>query len=340
MRPLLPLAMPLLAVSALAESLPPCPLPAMADSEPAPELPRFVRHQSLDGILVFVCDKSSADAAAQRVREQLEFYDSAFPEADAELLRELCYRCDYYGSAALRDVLARFLPRPSDRLRNFITRTEQLHEECQAADEELAAVVAAVHDEESLAKARAALQAFPAFMHEKDKQLSFSTYDFPGNHDEFLSAVDVACRDEPFASLLHAYGQVQRSREGGYPELEEAMRAFFLNYVNTPEGYLLRQQLCDLLAKAPASDCEAQHAAVREWFALASNISDQSTADAAADWLRRYEANNGKPLWSIWRRACPCLGKKAMHLRNVYHYLHRANWYGSERLQNCFPPTR
>ncbi len=302
---------------------------------------RRSEHNALNAILAFVHNRTSADAAAPRVKALMASPEGKGlkPTGDVALILYFGFQC--YGSDALMETL-RPLVSGEDKL--AFERPERLRrtmtpcmEEMMAQLDGISAKLAQVTDAESEATAIAAAKALPAFIMDMAQRMDTAVEKTQGDtdwtqDDAYIALAVRQLYPQPALDrLLHAYARAPHT-----PALEEALR----------EAWEPLERLCsaDFAPAASAGELakqEALAAALHEWFDVAATITDKSSADAAADWLTKKNAELGRPLMAIspyYARAqglCLCLSALGARLEAADSYLSNARptYFGSEKLQ-------
>ncbi len=307
---------------------------------------RWEYHTPLNGILAFIHDRASADAAAPRVQALLASPEGKGARMPSETAIYLQETCNFHGSEALREALAPVMDEDdrtdSPELRQFKETCLPILDEMAAHINRLADILEAVQDEASAHEAVAALNASPDTVIELEKRLEATAQAIPQGSmaDVYRAMAIMNQRLTPSTErLLHAFGHAQTRRESGFPGLEAA---FFhaLHPTGLPDEF--RQELQPQYLNA----CEQQAAALREWLTLAATIRDKESADAAADGLMQKSAELGTPLHTIWhdyatrRKNHGCMLQLATVMENVVNYLRCASpaFFGSGKLQQLLAP--
>ncbi len=302
---------------------------------------RREHHSPLNGILAFIHDRASADAAAPRVKELLASPEGKEAQMPNETAISLQGNYNFYGSAALKAALIPVLDEDdrhdSAELWQFMEHSLPIIDEMTTHINRLADILETVQDEAGASKAAAALKASPDTMKELENRLAAKAQSIPrgGMADIYRAMAIMNERRSPAAErLLHAYGHAQTRRAGGFPELEAA---FF--HALFPTG--VPEELKPELHPHYLNACEQQAAALREWLSLAAAICDKESADAAADWLTQKSAELGTPLNTCWqdyakrRKHHGCLLQLSSVMENATTYLRYATpaFFGSEKLE-------
>ncbi len=306
-------------------------------------------HSPLNGILVFVYDRATADAAAPRVKELLASPEGKNVEEPLLTLAHVVERMDCYGSDALREALRPVLDErelvDSPELKQFRELALPIVDEMNALTVSITQLLEAVTDKDSAARAAEALSVSYAPMAELSARLQASGEQIRlGMGDMYRVAAIMNERRERIADrFLHAYAHAQSRPGGPFPELAEAIMGEGTADMSEEQQMMMRQQL----EPSYLMHCERSANALREWLALASGISDKASADAAADWLEQKSAELGFPSGTCWHDYASnklyhhCMYQLARVLENTtaYFYYAQPSYFGSEKLKAQFPPA-
>ncbi len=342
------ITLPLLATSALANSFGPTeqlpapevpPPPAIQPSctEPtAEELLRREYHQPLVGLLAFIYDKESADAAAPCVVELLAHTRYVETYELKSLLRRLRYGCDYYGSSALQEALAALQHEESVELQQHMKEAHELYLQVLACEAEYCQLLEAVCDDATATRAAEAMVPFMKRMEAFDAESS-ALSDKLSDSDDGMRAFVFQQKYQLLSRFLHTYGKVQASREGGYPVLKDTLRNILVTALGGENiSQSLTREIDALLADAARNECEQHHAAMREWLRRAATTSNKEEADALADWLEQQRKELEFPLGRKLRPAyCICREhlEAMVEQANTYMQYAMPGYYGSQKLE-------
>lgn len=267
--------------NAAAESLP-------RQGEAAVDSAAVARKEALDDILMFVVDKSSADAAAAQVRQRLEGGAALSLSASDRALMEMT---SYFGSEALQKALSPLLPVESSPDPEELRPYETLVVEFAQALDDLASVLESVQDKATADRAAEMVENFRPYvlsLSEKEKKLPKP----PEEIDRYMMGRSVVEIRPRVARLLQAWGRLHLRSEEYYdssrlqkalPELGEV-----LENMNMP---LDRDSIGEVTRVALGLE-----PLLREWLNLAHQVRDQATADAAAPRLQEL-AQQMRSLW-------------------------------------------
>ncbi len=305
------------------------PAPAAAAEEAALEAKeaalRREYHNPLNALVVFIHDEASAKAAAPYIAALL-----ATPEGGKMALpdysRITCYSYDFFGSPELKEALLPALKKEPKGL----AKVEQRLGEAISHLDAVTAALGKVRDADSEAFAIISIEDhIPAAGDALLRASSAATANQLGACAFKAHGLPMLALDR----LLHAYGRAMERMGGNCPALTEALDEQLLEHMEhtafydpldvTPESIRLR---------------EAQLAALHSWFTIASTIHNKESADAAAAWLEKKNAEVGTRLQSSPHRkviaACPALSLLEEAEANIYLYFANASpaYFGSERL--------
>ncbi len=295
-------------------------------------------HTPLAGILVFVHNKASADAAAPRVAALLASPEGRDAVLRHEYLHYLYYRFDCFGSRALQDALVPMLNRlESPSAREFRRRLRPSLASAYARMEEMTDVLNSVVDDASAKRAAAILRTYTLKNHhvlieattkaQNGLLLTNTDYQLP-----------LGVRDRAEDRFYHAWMRLRLRCKDCLSELQQA----------------LHFTLADVRVHPPMSAAQQEKrgqilAAMHEWLDVAAGIHDKASADAAADWLERRNAALGVRLQDVRHEKsekresfrCICLEQLTLILEAAHDYLAFATprYFGSEKLRRQLGPA-
>ncbi len=310
--------------------------PELSRQERMERLMRDMYHTPMNGILPFIHDKASADAAAPRLKAYVETTERAPEVLMSEHLLLHYYVADCYGSTALREVLAPHLQKyEGDTLQQYRSTCLPLLKQMSGKMEALATEIETVANEAAAAKAAEAIMDFPDSLCELNKQMEAAAASInPCMNDIYIiTAIAMGQTSHALDKLLHAYGHASARREGGFPELTRAVHLLF-----TSSG-MPERMLANMTPESLAAG-EKIKPALGEWLDQAVNVRDTASADAAADWLAKKNAELNGQLTQAMKPApmgflCPCVSRLSTLVQDANHYLEYATpaFYGSEKLK-------
>ncbi len=296
----------------------------------ADEKARRQYHNALNGLLVFIHDTASADAAAPKIAALLATSEGKKLKLPNFTLIS-CYSYDFFASAALKKALLPVLPKEPQGLEKLTTLLAE-------ATGHLDAVTAALGEVKDSDTEKQAIESLQLHLPEAGNALvranSAATHCAGPSafkaHGQPMLALD---------RLLHAYGHAKGRIPGGCPALADAMDAALREHMEQTAFYDPHEITAENIHRH-----EAQAAALHEWFGVAAGIHDTATADAAADWLEKKNAELGVRLNSIPDHRIiaesPCLTLLEEAEANIYLYLVNAEapFFGSGKLAALYAP--
>ncbi len=339
----------LLAGTASANSLAPTgdALPP-AQEETAPPLPdsaserlRSEYHNPLHGILSCVYDKTSADAAAPRVKALMASPEGANLNPAPEIWLFLYFGHNCFGSAELQDALRKLLPENFDSAEKLRSLAQPFMDELSAHLHSLAECVEQVNDADSEARAAEKLNALPTFMEDwckrADEAVSKGLEGGTSHRDDvYFHMAIVQVQPLPaIDSLRHAYGHACARNKSGFPALTAAVQR-----ASEPLVQLTGNPFSAVNSPEALAEAERQASAFREWLAVAAGVTDKASAEAAADWLETKNAELGFSLMraagAAMEEGCCCTLSLAITMEFADSYLRWAtpSFFGSKRLEN------
>ncbi len=347
-------ALPLACGLALAINPVPEPVPAEASTEQIAsaqteqerqeQFMRDIYHTPFNGIMLFVHDRASADAAVPRLKALLDSQQTAEQLKLSEHILEHYFTQDCYGSSALKELLAPHMQKDETAtVQQFRATCLPLWQQMDAGMLALAEEIEAVTDEASAARATAALRAFPESISALEEQLQQAMLPLNPSVNEgyLMTAMTMGSTMKVLDRLTSAYGHALAGNKERYPELNAAFRELFTN-AGIPSSML------DRMTPETVAQAEATAAALHEWLTVAATVQDKASADAAADWLEAKLRElgpgfRGAMLFQL-SEGFPSLGLARLcgQVVTANYYLRYATpaWFGSEKLKACFPlPT-
>ncbi len=352
MKPLLLLTLPFVCDLALAISPVPEPVaaeqtqavlsPELTEEERQEQFMRGIYHTPFNGIMLFVHDRASADAAAPRLKLLLDSQPSGEELLHSEHILEHYFTQDCYGSAAFREVLAPHMQKDETAtVQRFRTDCLPLLQQMNAGMLALAEDIEAVSDKASADKATAAIRAFPESIRELEEQLRQAMQPLEPSITEgyVMTCLNMGPTMKVLDRLIAAYARTLACHRDSYPELAEAFRELFTN-AGMPTTML------DRMTPESFAQAETTTAALHEWLNIAATVRDKASADAAADWLEAKHSELGPMLRSSMHAQLAdsfpslSLARLSIKVRTANYYLQYASpaWFGSEKLEKQLSP--
>ncbi len=306
----------------------------------AQELTTEPAQESLSPILMFVADRSSADAAAPRIRALIERVGAEHLRVDNYDL-QLLRSTGCFGSTDLQSVMTSFITALSEKevaeLRPFLTVCSDM---CQSMDD-LSETLKGVHDKRSADMAAEMADSFRSYMASCSERVAALPQPSTESARMELNLKYRLAIRRSTASLLQVWGELAlRSPE--YYESERLVEGLMV-VRDVLEN--MNMQVDPSVIPGVMKAAGSMQSLMQQWIAVISLVRDKDSADAAAVQLTRLR----RELATVAMHAGvsrsyeedlflfhPILEVKAHVIDRVAHYLQEEvtpAYYGSESLR-------